>query len=138
METKFWTTAYKNTAWKNNWVKYTWFWWRSSPLLGYISLVQLHSLGLCISLNCEKVLFIVSCCFCNLLQSLQNIKIYQEWLFLSQNWSKIASVMVKPIFPTISPLKLEVSQTGPLKLVLRHIWQALLSLPLSQLLINLR
>ena len=75
--------------------------WATSPWS------SLHSMGLCISLIFQKMLFIVSYCLYNLLQYVQNIKIYQEWLFQSQNWSKIAPVMGKTNFPTISPPNLE-------------------------------
>ena len=50
-----WKKTYKNTASTNNRVEYTIFCWRSSPLLGYISLVQLHSVILCISFNSDQI-----------------------------------------------------------------------------------
>jgi len=75
--------------------------WDTSPWSNF------HCMGLYICFNFEKKLFTNSCCLYNLLQWLKNIKIYQEWLFVSQNWSKIGSIMGKTNFPTISPPNLE-------------------------------
>ena len=63
-----WTKKSRNTTNTHNRAQYTIFWWRISPLVGYISLVQLHNVGLCISLKCAQFFFTSFKCYCNLFQ----------------------------------------------------------------------
>ena len=107
MNNKCWSRTKTSTKNHHNWSINTVFWWRSSPLLGYISLVQIPWLGPMYKLKCEKKLFTFTYSSWNMLQWVQNVQIYQKWLFLLSIWLKIAQDMVKTIFPSKLSLKLE-------------------------------